>query len=104
MQAPNTSSSRPAVPLNISAAFARFAHLSSVIDGRNLHRLAPDNATIEVAGDERPVAAASELLETLKDIGCSLTAAMAQPILDQRVITLYKENSQHEYAIHKVSL
>jgi len=98
------SSTRPAIPLNISAVFAQFAHLSPVTDGRNLHILAPEDATVEVvAGDERPLVAATQLLERLKEINYSLTAALAQPILDQRVVTLYKENSQHEYAFHEVS-
>lgn len=56
-----------------------------------------------MAGDERPIVAASKLLETLKSISYSLTAAMTQPILDQQVITLYKENSEHEHTNHKVS-
>jgi hypothetical protein len=103
MQTSSVSSSRPAIPLNISAAFAQFAHLSPVTDGKNLHRLASDDTGIQVAGDERPVVAASKLLEALKGISYSLTAAMTQPILDQQVITLYKENSEHEHANHKVS-
>jgi hypothetical protein len=103
MQTSSVSSSRSAIPLNISAAFAQFAHLSPVTDGKNLHKLASDDTGIQVAGDERPVVAASKLLEALKGISYSLTAAMTQPILDQQVITLYKENSEHEHANYKVS-
>lgn len=102
MQASNASTSRPALPLNISAAFAQFAHLPTVTDGRNLHKLPADSGSNEINENERPAVTARKLLEALKGITYSLNAAMAQPILDQRVITLYKENSEHEHAIQKV--
>lgn len=104
MQASNASSSRTTIPLNISASFAQFTHLSPVNNGISLHRVAPEISETSVVGDEGPGVAANKLLEVLREINHSLTTAMAQPILDQRVITLYKENSEHEHAIQKVSL
>lgn len=100
MQATDASTSQTA--LNISAAFSDFAQLQVVPDGRNLHLLAPaDNGSL--VSKDTPIASARKLLDTLRQASSSLTAAMNYPVSDQRAVTLYKESSQHEHAIHKVS-
>ncbi|KIM32243.1 hypothetical protein M408DRAFT_63385 [Serendipita vermifera MAFF 305830] len=101
MQANNAPS---ASPVNLSAVFAQFTRLAPVSNGRNLHKLALEDTETPIPGDDDPSVAANKLLDVLRGINLSLTTAMAQPVLDQRIITLYKENSEHEHAIQKAAL
>lgn len=114
MQTNNASSStqsRPAIPVNILATLSKFPQAPVVTDGRNLHPLAPPPESPEVkwisnedTGAPRDVMSpVRELLAQMPQLSHSLSAAMAYPITDQRVVTLYKENSTHEHNIRKVS-
>jgi hypothetical protein len=115
MQTNNASSSshgRPTIPVNILAALSTFPQAPVVTDGRSLHSLAPPPVALglkwNLSGDDNVnhdvMSPVRELLAKMPQLGYSLSAAMAQPITDQRVVTLYKENSTHEYNIRKVSV
>ncbi|CAG8731251.1 3635_t:CDS:2, partial [Acaulospora colombiana] len=77
--------------------------LATSTDGRNLHSLAPETNRASI-DEENALVTCKNLLKTLRNTGYSLNAALSYPIMDQRVMTLYKESSQHIYNIHKVTL
>lgn len=115
MQTNNASSNsqdKPTIPFNILAALSKFPHQAVVTDGRDLHPLAPLPQSSELQGilvdypgaKHDVVSPVRELLAKMPQLSYSLNASMGYPISDQRLVTLYKENSGHEHTIRKVSI
>jgi hypothetical protein len=89
-------------PSNVLGEFSKYSKLATFTDGRNLHSLAHKSNEGDLS-DDTALVTCRNLLKSLQKISYSLNAATTYPIMDQRVMTLYKESSQHEYTIHKVS-
>ncbi|KAG8753712.1 hypothetical protein FRC14_005804 [Serendipita sp. 396] len=87
---------------SIATAISEFTALQGHADGRNLHILAPKQRDI-LTEDDMVKETARKLLETLRKANYSFNAATSYPISDQRVISLYRESSKHEYSIHKAA-
>ncbi|KAG8806107.1 hypothetical protein FRC17_005179 [Serendipita sp. 399] len=87
---------------SVATAISEFTALQGHSDGRKFHNMAPNRREI-MTGEDMSGEMARKLLDTLRKVNYSLTAAISYPISDQRVVSLYKESSKHEYAIHKAA-